>query len=400
MIFLSKQTQSSIDKYIEYLKIIGGLSNLFSSSDKPFIQYRVAENAFCKAFNAENLARADVAYDAVKDGYGIGCKTFILSGDSKIEKIAEFNSYSAELRTLEGIELASRLAFYRNERILFADREYGINNRVYHIVGRDCGIIKLFDTSYDLINHEKIEILSDTSSSLKFKDDMNEYNFNYSKSVLMKRFTVPDDCIEIEVDIISDPLELLANLEFSATNIDGQLVSEQETAVGKNSVVANEELIPGEDYVILPLYSPKAKQKNKEPIVPLKSQLNQWNAGGRARDYGEVYIPVPSQIHQLCAGFFPGRDIQFNLKIANGEVLSAKLCQQGAKALMTNPNNALETWMLRKVLEINEGEVLTYQHLFNVGYDCTQITKIGELTYQIDFAKLNEYENFLEGFNL
>ena len=95
--FLIQQTQSSINKYIEYLKIIGGLSNLFSSSDKPFIQYRVAENAFCKAFNAENLARADVAYDAVKDGYGIGCKTFILSGDSKIEKIAEFNSYSAEL---------------------------------------------------------------------------------------------------------------------------------------------------------------------------------------------------------------------------------------------------------------------------------------------------------------
>ena len=399
MIFLNKQSQSSIDKYIEYLKIIGGLSNLFSSSDKPFVQYRVAENAFCKAFNADNLARADVAYDAIKDGYGIGCKTFILSGNTKIEKIAEFNSCSEELRTLEEIELANRLADERNKRVRFADREYNINDRLYHIVGRDSGKIKLFDTSYDLINKEEIQILSNTSSSLKFKDDLNEYNFNYSKSVLMKRFTVPDNCIEIDIDIISNPLELLANLEFTTPIIDKQLILEAEIAQKKTSIIANEELVPGKDYVILPLYSPKAKQKSKDPIVPLKSQLNQWNAGGRARDYGEVYIPVPSQIHKCCPCFFPDRDIDFKLKIANGDILSAKLCQMGAKALMTNPNNALATWMLRKILEINEGEVLTYQHLLNMGYDCVQITKTDELTYKIDFAQINEYENFIERFN-
>jgi hypothetical protein len=395
MKFLNQQSSKDVSKYVEYLKLIGSLSNLFSSSEKPFIQYRVAENAFCKAFNAENLARADVAYDAIKDGVGIGCKTFILSGASKIEKVAEFNSYSAELRQLEGLNLAKRLAFYRNERILFADREYEIKNRVYHIVGRDTQKIKLFDTSYDLINSENIEIIADTRSSLKFKDDLNEYNFNYSKSVLMKRFTVPGDCIEIDVDIIHDPLELLINLDPSKK---GGLVSTVQDLVIDNvinSVIETEELIPGEDYVILPLYSPRAKERNREPIVPLKSQLNQWNAGGRARDFGEVYIAIPSLIHQLCPGFFPDRDVQFSLRIPNGEILTAKLCQDGSKALMTSPNNALADWMLRRVLQLSEGEKLTYEHLLRVGYDCVKIVKVNEFMYSIDFNPLNSYEQFI-----
>ena len=77
MLFLKKQSIKNIKKYSDYLRAIGAFSNLYSSSDKPFIQYRVAENAFCKAFDAENLARADVAYDAIVNGYGIGIKTFM-----------------------------------------------------------------------------------------------------------------------------------------------------------------------------------------------------------------------------------------------------------------------------------------------------------------------------------
>ena len=79
MIFLKTQSKDNIKIYTNYLKAIGAFSNLYSSSDKPFIQYRIAENAFCKAFEADNLARADVAYDAIIDGFGVGIKTFILS---------------------------------------------------------------------------------------------------------------------------------------------------------------------------------------------------------------------------------------------------------------------------------------------------------------------------------
>lgn len=392
--FLQTQTNQNIENYTSALKAIGAFSNLFSSSDKPFIQYRVAENAFCKAFGADNLARADVAYDAIINGCGVGIKTFVLSGSSKIEKVAEFNSRSSELRMLKGLDLANKLADFRNERIEFADRLYNTQNRVYHIIGRDKLLIKVFETSYDLIDKNSIEILEETKSSLKFKDALNEYNFNFSKSVLMKRFIIPLECIEINVEILEEPINVLLNLAQPSLNKQTDAVKVKlQNAIG---LLTEEELIPFVDYVILPLYSPEAKKKLKEPIVPIKSQLNQWNAGGRKRDPGEVYISIPSKIRNNAPDFFPEKDVIFNLKIPNGKVLSAKVCQDGSKALMTNPNKAMADWMLRDVLMLNENEVLTYDKLRKIGYDSVKITKSTEQDYFIDFTKLDEYESFIE----
>ncbi|MBE8727289.1 restriction endonuclease [Flavobacterium hungaricum] len=392
--FLKTQTNQNIENYTSALKAIGAFSNLFSSSDKPFIQYRVAENAFCKAFGAENLARADVAFDAVINGYGVGIKTFVLTGSSKIEKIAEFNSRSSELRLLKGLDLVQKLADFRNQRIAFADRLYHTSNRVYHIIGRDKFLIKVFETSYDFIDKASIEILEETKSSLKFKDALNEYNFNFSKSVLMKRFVIPEDCIEIPVEILEEPINVLLGLmePNGKTSVDFTKAKLQ-TAIG---LLTEEELIPFVDYVVLPLYSPEAKKKSKEPIVPEKSQLNQWNAGGRKRDPGEVYIAIPSKIRSNAPDFFPEKDVVFNLKIPNGSVLSAKVCQDGSKALMTNPNKALADWMLRDVLMLQENELLTYEQLRKTGYDSVKITKSTDHEYFIDFTKLDAYESFIE----
>ena len=391
--FLETQTNQNIENYTNALKAIGAFSNLFSSSDKPFIQYRVAENAFCKAFGADNLARADVAYDAIINGCGVGIKTFVLTGSSKIEKVAEFNSRSSELRILNGLDLANKLADFRNERIAFADRLYNTQNRVYHITGRDKFLIKVFETSYDLIDKTSIEILEETKSSLKFKDALNEYNFNFSKSVLMKRFVIPENCLEIPVEILEEPINVLLNLTSNAGN---KVDFEKEKLQNAIGLLTEEELIPFVDYIILPLYSPEAKKKLKEPIVPEKSQLNQWNAGGRKRDPGEVYIGIPSKIRNNAPDFFPEKDVVFNLKIPNGNILSAKVCQDGSKALMTNPNKALADWMLRDVLMLQENEILTYDKLREIGYDSVKITKSTNDDYFIDFTKLDEYESFLE----
>lgn len=391
--FLKTQTNQNIENYTSALKAIGAFSNLFSSSDKPFIQYRVAENAFCKAFGANNLARADVAYDAVINGCGVGIKTFVLTGSSKIEKVAEFNSRSSELRMLKGLDLALKLADFRNERIAFADRLYNTQSRVYHIIGRDKFLIKVFETSYDLIDKMSIEILEETKSSLKFKDALNEYNFNFSKSVLMKRFVIPENCIEIPVEIVEDPINVLLNLTLNAGNKVDFAKEKLQNAIG---LLTEEELISFVDYIILPLYSPEAKKKSKEPIVPEKSQLNQWNAGGRKRDPGEVYIGIPSKIRNNAPDFFPEKDVVFNLKIPNGNILSAKVCQDGSKALMTNPNKALADWMLRDVLMLQENELLTYDKLKKIGYDSVKITKSTNDDYFIDFTKLDEYESFVE----
>jgi hypothetical protein len=390
--FLNVQTQQKIKKYQEKLKAVGALSKLFSESDKPYIQYRAAENIFCDVFGAENLARADGAYDAVIDKCGIGIKTFVLNGASKIEKVAEFNADSSMLRTLRGLDLANKLADLRNERILLADRTYNIDKRVYHIIGRDKGVIKIFEDNYDLIDKGSIEIISDTAVTLKFKDAFNEYTFNHSKSVLMKRFVVPSDCQVVEVEIVNDPITLLIN---AIANPSVQIEAINTYIEPTNQIIQNE-LIPGEDYIILPLYSAKRKASGHSHIVPEKSQLNQWNAGGRARDYGEVYIPIPADIRDLAPDFLPPREEPFTLVIPSGEEFSAKVCQENGKALMTNPNNALSNWMLRDILNLKEGELLTYNKLIEIGYDSVKITKTPDNKFYIDFTKLDEYELFLE----
>jgi len=407
MKFIETQNKEDIEHYKQFLKAVGGFSNLYSTSSKPYIQYRVAENVFAKAFKAENLARADVAYDAVVNGYGIGIKTFILSGASKIEKVAEFNAYSAELRGLAGIELAKRLAYYRNERIGFADRAYDIQNRIYHIIGRDKGVIKVFEVHYELIDVDSIVILHETRSSLKFRDRSNEYNFNFSKSVLMMRFNIPKEYLEIEVDIIHDPIGVLMRLSEADDKVGVFKVGAPQKRVifkrfpedlemeTESDNVSTEELVPGTDYIILPLYSPKAKANAIEPIIPVKSQLNQWNAGGRMRDPGEVYIPIPAEIHKLAPGFLPPKDYVFHLKVPNGDILNAKVCQQGDKALMSNPNNALSDWLLRKVFKLKENEILEYDRLRAVGYDSVKVTKVNKDEYLIDFAPIDAYENFI-----
>ncbi|MCT4139368.1 restriction endonuclease [Elizabethkingia anophelis] len=392
--FLKVQTQKKIEEYQEKLKAIGALSKLFSESDKPYIQYRIAENIFCDVFGAENLARADGAYDAVIDKCGIGIKTFVLNGASKIEKIAEFNADSSILRTLHGLDLANKLADLRNKRILVADRTYNIEKRVYHIIGRDKGVIKIFDDNYNLIDKESIEIISNTAVTLKFKDTFNEYTFNHSKSVLMKRFIVPYECQIVKVEILNNPITILREA-IANPRVQNESIN---TSVEPINQITQNELTPGEDYIILPLYSAKRKASGHSHIVPEKSQLNQWNAGGRVRDYGEVYIPIPSDIKDIATDFLPPKDVPFILVIPNGEELSAKVCQDNGKALMTNPNNALSDWMLRDILNLEEGELLTYDKLIEIGYDCVKITKVSNDKFYIDFAKLGEYESFIEVF--
>jgi len=128
--------------------------------------------------------------------------------------------------------------------------------------------------------------------------------------------------------------------------------------------------------------------------VAEKSGLNQWNASGRKRDYGEVYIQIPSFIHKQYPGFFPARDVCFSLEVPTGEVLNAKVCQQGSKALMTNPNKALSDWLLRKVLKLREGELLTYKRLELLNIDSVLITKLDQNRFKIDFAGIDSYNDF------
>lgn len=78
-----------------------------------------------------------------------------------------------------------------------------------------------------------------------------------------------------------------------------------------------------------------------------------------------------------------------------GENLSAKLCQDNAKALMTNPNSALANWLLRKILRLKEGEIATLEKLENLGFDSVIVEKESEGVYRIDIMPLDSYQNFI-----
>lgn len=371
MINFNQVEQKDFNQYTELLQIIAQLSKLFSDNSVPFINYRVAENLFCRCFNAENLSRSDTAFDAKYGNLGIGIKTFIINKNSSYEKIAEFNNLSAELKKHDRKDLAVLVSTYRNERISLAKRLYQITKSQYHIVARKNAKILLFDTEYDYIDINKISNVHQTKASVSFNDGKKDYRYFFSKSTLFQKFELPPDPHSIDINILDDPYSLLQD-------INNKIIADS-YQTDKSHL----------EYIILPLYG-------KHRIIYPKSGLNQWNAEGRKRDFGELYIPIPMDIHHCFPNFFPQREDTFNLKIPTGEVFSAKVCQANGKALMTNPNKLLSDWLLRTVLQLKEGELATIEKLDKLGFDSVIITKSNnENEYLIDIRKTGSYEEFM-----
>lgn len=377
--FVNSQEKNKKEYYQKMLGTVGSLSRLFSESNEPYLHYRIAENLFCKSFGAENLSRSDTSADASLNGIGFGLKTFLQGNGRKMEKVAEFNNDSPQFRVLSPEEQVGEIIRLRNERIETTKRIYGLNEIIYHCVARTKGKMSIIETPMHLIDIDTLKIKNKTSKSVSFQDKNEEYSFNYSKSTLFKKFLIVDPLFEVPVSILEDPFEVLERLNMETSSDVEELVFPR----------VRKEV----EHVFLPLYSTRSSD-NKE--VPEKSGLNQWNAGGRSRSLGEVYIPIPAFIHQKFPDFFPDRDVQFNLHLPNKNVLTAKVCQDGKKALMTNPNEALGQWILRDILKLKEGELLTYQKLEDINLDSVVIYKIDEENFQIDFAKIGSYDSFFE----
>ena len=146
----------------------------------------------------------------------------------------------------------------------------------------------------------------------------------------------------------------------------------------------------------------------------MSSGLNQWYAGGRRRHPDELYIPIPIWIHRIFPTFFPYsleayqearrnglryKAPVFTLELPNGTKLTAKVCQENGKALMSNPNKELGNWMLRKVLQVPTGELVTYDVLEKVGVGSGIVTKLAEDHVRIDFSGLGSFSDFEDKYN-
>jgi hypothetical protein len=363
-------TQSTIQQnlYKKDLQIIGSLSNLFSDSNTPYLYYRIAEKMFCKAFDATDLSRGDVSYDAVKDNLGIGLKTYLRSNNKSIQKIAEFNKDKILYDNLSLTKKVHKIASLRNHRLQFTNNLYDIEKSIYHCVVRDQGKFFIFEEDTHAIDINAIKNIKQKKSSITFDDGLHEYTFSLSKSTLMKRFNTFHFLDTFNVDIIADPLDAL----YSIINSNPPLMH-------KTNI---------QDTIYLPLYGSNHK-------VYDNSGLNQWNAKGRKRDIDEIYIPIPKKFYTHKPKFFPEKDVIFTLNLPNKTKLQAKVCQAGSKALMSNPNKALGKWLLRDVFKLSEGELVTNNTLYTYGIDSVRLDKINDTEYDINFAKLDSYENFI-----
>lgn len=370
--FYQKQPIIQKENYKRMLSIIGSLTELFSESDCPYIPYRAHENIFCRYFEAENLARLDCSADAKKEHIGIGLKTWTGAGD---QKVAEFGKLRSKLQGLEGLELVRKVAEYRNERIRVTKTLNGLDEMVYHILHRVPGAMEILECGFDYIDIDAIKLIPNRGkeNNVYFTDGKHTYHFSSSKNTLYMLFEDVEHLDKFEVPILEDPYSYLLELK------------EQ---MNMNVVITRK------PQLCLRLYSSKA---DGTKFVAEKSGLNQWKAGGRARHPNEVYIPYPAEDRRRSQGFFPGRDEIFKLKLPDGTIIDAKVCQQDCKAIMSNPNKILGEWILRKVFALPEWTPLTYDMLLEFGIDSVIFTKHGEGRYSVDFAEIGTYERFYKG---
>lgn len=373
MIFFPNQPKQQQEEYKKFLRIAGCLSNLFSESLVPYLYYRIAEKIFCRSFNAEDLSRSDVSADAKKDRLGIGLKTFLIGNSKTYQKVAEFNTGGSLHKNLNTEKLILRIAKLRNARIDFTEKAHGLEKSIYHCVLRDKGKFLIFEEPMNRIEIDNIKSIKTNKGSISFQDGKNDYSFLVSKNTLTKRFITKSVLYKFDVEILEDPLfELEKLLNIKDLEFEGEARIKQT--------------------IFLPLYG-------KKQTVFEKSGLNQWNAGGRLRDSNEVYIPIPAEIHRNFPHFFPNRDTPFVLKLPDGRQMQSKVCQDNGKALMSYSNRELGQWILRDVLGLKEGELLTNEKLKMIGVDSVRIDKISDNQFEINFSATGSYDDFRENLN-
>lgn len=413
---LSNKFEFNIQVYENLLKAVASMSRLYSDNNKAFIHPRFIEKLYVHCSGAQDLSRRDMSFDALlgKD-IGVGVKTFITDNHliSKSEKVAEFTRH-ASLGEFDGLDhygKAIKSAQLRNNRINSDAAEYSIDigKSIYHCLVRTNGGAIIHEEPYELVKtalikptdsrgNEISEFITDSGGHTYFSDGQSNYCFNRSKNVLYKKFDLNQykNSEVITLEIFDDILERI----LKWTNL---AVSSKTIQLPNSHFIEHEQLQKaGEDFVVLPLYGTSYKEREVQP----KSGINQWNAGGRERQFGESYIPIPIIVHQKYPDFFPERDKKFRIKLPNGKIISAKVCQENNKALMSDPNTDLCDW-LYNIIDLNKNESMkrfiekrpyTYQDLKKVGKDSVKIIKVNNKDYEygLESTDLGSFDSFIE----
>ena len=270
----------------------------------------------------------------------------------------------------------------------------GIDEILYHVVKRIPNAMQLLECSLDEIDINNIQLLRQGNEKTNpyFSDGKHTYHFLISKSTLYMIFDGMQLVDDFEVDILDNPYALLEQM-FATKQVDEQtspimnLFEEKhgETLKLKLYTTGTKNQLNGaKGYPI--------ENSDKYAFVPLRSGINQWNANGRKRHEDELYISYPASAKEEKPNFFPPRDEEFQIILPDGTELSAKVCQENGKAIMSNPNKALGHWLLRDVFEVAPGTVLGYGDLQKYGIDSVVFEKLGDKKYSVNFCLDSEKE--------
>lgn len=382
--------------YEKLVKSVGSLSNLFTDNSVPYLSPKFVEKLYVYTSASADFARKDMSFDAITaNGAGVGVKTFGATklSSSKTEKVAEFTA-DATKGAFSGLsvdELVMTVASYRNARVQSDARVFDVDleSSFYHCLVRSKNGCMIHEEPYQLIQMDKIRIQKQTENSKnpKFSDGLHTYTFSTAKNTLFKTFDLSGHTNSplIHVEPITDVFELLLSGRLDAPSLG----------------LADSALAPEHPYVVLPLYS------TQSGTVKPSSGINQWNAGGRVRQFGEAYIPRPSEVRKAYPDFFPPQDVTFQLRVPSGKIMSAKVCQQNGKAIMSNPNSELCDWLFNLIdddesisrARLRDARPYTTADLARIGRDSVKISLVdrAERLYELEPMSLGSYERFIEG---
>lgn len=396
------------NSYASGIEYVSRLSRLYSSSEHAYIVYRFIEKLFCITTGAEDLASMQKSFDARKGVQGFGVKTFTATSrqSHKREKIAEFtrDASSGAFQNLTPRQVALQVAQKRNARIASDAIEIGVDiaQSYYHCLIRFPGFAVVHEEPYELIDVAKIfptaqngqeidKFPSKQGGTVYFSDGKNFYQFSMAKHTLLKAFSPESFFVSKDLKTPVDDAIWSSFLRAPLSLAESQSSTEEYDLEGEYME---------DDYVILPLYSTQGKTKQ----VAEASGINQWNAEGRPRKFGEAYIPVPKAVHKLRPNFFPPRHVKFVLVLPTGARIAAKICQSDDKALMSDPNDALCKWLFSMIdgsLSVAEKRLTqrapyTYADLQRIDKDSVRISlnkTTGE--YHLTSMPLGAYDTFV-----
>lgn len=139
----------------------------------------------------------------------------------------------------------------------------------------------------------------------------------------------------------------------------------------ESSIITSEK----ENYVKLSLLTSKGD-------VAKSSGIN-W--GQRAhRNPDQAYIPLPSKIAK--SGFFPLNKRHFTVITDDGQCFIMRVEQAGDKAITTPGDNAEIGNYLRSRLSLDNGELVTLEHLKKYGRTDITFTKLDDEHFELDFS--------------